>query len=187
MKNTDRKISKSEIIKILDQANKYLKQEEKLWKLTKNILRENREHYHYDDFYSLRDMVCFIFTNMYWSKRESHFCSPNYPLKGKVVSWIDNDPDSVVKRYWGYGGHIGDIITDVLFDHAIHAERKYVMLKKFFTKQDSLIEDVVEKKKLAEKEKKKSKTKFQKGFIKLPYKSRRGMTQNIIDSFEKDE
>ena len=147
------KKSKTEILNILRQINKYIKEENRLSELTKDLRKRDGEYYFYDDYYSLNDMIYLIFTGEHREDRESKFACPAMPKSGQVIAWIYRDKswmggfrydefDSNLmasKKFYNRTGYIGDIITDIVFDKKIKPETKYEMLKKFFKLQDRLL------------------------------------------------
>ena len=140
------------IIEILAQTNKFIKNERKLFELTKDLKRMDGEHYSYDNYFDILDMCYLIFTGETRDKRESSFGTPSMVRPGQIIAWIyrddsyiggfnNNEHDSKLitgKRFYDRSGYIGDIISDIVFDIKIEPETKYKMLSKFFKLQDLL-------------------------------------------------
>lgn len=146
-------MKKTEIIELLRQTNEFFKGEDKLYRVSQNLNVKNSEDVFFCNYSNLVDIVYMAFTGRTAEQRERMFCAPGAPEKGCVVAWIyrfkpkfklkkKQDPKLRVSiEYFNKSGFIGDIIYDIIVDPKIEESKKYLMLKRFFTLQDKLLEE----------------------------------------------
>lgn len=146
-------MNKTERLELLKKLTKIIKIEREIFKTVSvsKMRRKDGEFLSFDNYYDILDVVYQAYLNKHRDDYERNFTSPGGAINGRRISWITRDESFYVNRSFGRKtlvtgpehfhktGHIGDIITDIIYDTNLKPERKNEMLEHFFNLSEKIL------------------------------------------------